>query len=93
MPMTLAKDRFECVLGADGWTVWDHAANAPASAGAILVGCNEAQADAARRMLAERYLLWTDKGPWQVLDDALPAADPTGTATDRQPTTGLPREG
>lgn len=70
--MVLAADRFECVLGLDGWTVWDHAASGPASAGAILIGCNETQADAARKLLARHYRLWTDLGPWQFLDSVFP---------------------
>lgn len=69
--MTLAIDRFECIPGPDGWAVWDHAANTPAALGAILIGCTEAQAEAARKLLADQYRLWTDRGPWQVFDAVL----------------------
>ena len=71
-----ANARFECVLGPDGWTVWDHAANSPASASSILIGCNETQADAAKRLLADQYRLWTDPGPWQIFDRVFSQARP-----------------
>lgn len=72
VPVALANNRFECIEIAGGQgTIWDYAANGPAHLDGILIGCSEAQANAAVMLLRLTYPLWNDMGPWQIADAVL----------------------